>query len=390
MKRDFSNKFSEPLQKVWDSKDGISSLSSSEIPPVIEAIDSFLKQQKCEIETKLKLLVMRADGLARLGKYDEALLQYQHLRILAEQHKSNYYKIKAVNGIAVNYMVHGEFLRAIEVWETIISEIEEQRQKADVHNNLGIAYAMIDQCQKALENHYSSLKIDEELGLEQDVGINYTNLANTYWRLQQYDKCLELNLQVTAIFKKHHSDRYLASSYGNISGVYAEKGDYNKALEYASQSLILKEKYANVLETALTLTTLGSIYRHLHDHDRALEYYNKALATYIDFEDQYSTSNINLNIGWAYYEMGDIKNALKQVNSSLELALKINNPSVVMGNYKLLYSIHKHQKRYKSALDYHEKYHETYNKLFHENPKLMLAQSEADFYRKKTEQHAEN
>ena len=167
MKRDFSNVFSEPLQKVWDSKDGISCLSSSEIPPVIEAIDSFLKKHECDIETKLKLHAMRAEGLGRLGRYDEALLQYQHLRILAEQNKNNYYKIKAVNGIAVNYMVHGEFLQGIEAWESIISEVEDPRQKADVHNNLGIAYAMMDQCQKALENHYSSLKIDEELGLEQ-------------------------------------------------------------------------------------------------------------------------------------------------------------------------------------------------------------------------------
>lgn len=390
MKRDFSNVFSEPLQKVWDSKDGISCLSSSEIPPVIEAIDSFLKKHECDIETKLKLHAMRAEGLGRLGRYDEALLQYQHLRILAEQNKNNYYKIKAVNGIAVNYMVHGEFLQGIEAWESIISEVEDPRQKADVHNNLGIAYAMMDQCQKALENHYSSLKIDEELGLEQDVGTNYLNLANTYWRLQQYDKYLELNLKATAIFEKYQNHRYLASNFGNISSVYTEMGDYNKALYYASKSLVLKEKYANALETATTLTTLGSIYRHLEDHDKALEYYNKALATYIENKDPYSTSYSNLNIGWAYFEMDDIAEAFKKVKSSLELALKIDNPSVVMGCYKLLYRIHKHKKQYKRALEYHEKYLETYNKLFHENPKLMLAQSEADFYRKKTEQHAEN
>ncbi|MCK9309333.1 MAG: tetratricopeptide repeat-containing sensor histidine kinase [Candidatus Cloacimonetes bacterium] len=391
MKHDFMNYFSEPLKKVWESKDGINGLSSSEIQPVIEAIDDFLKKfkHKCSIDTKLKLMVMRAEGLGRIGNYDEALLQYQELRMIAEQHHNNYYKIKAVNGIAVNYMVHGEFLQGIECWESIIAEIEDPRQKADIHNNLGIAYAMMDKCQKALENHYNSLKIDEELGSEQDVGTNYLNLANTYWRLQQFDKCLELNLQATAIFEKCGSYRYLSSSYGNIGSLYTEMGDYEKALQYASKSLALKEKYANAVETAITLTTLGSIYRNLKDYDTSLEYYNKALATYVENKDQYSIAFTNLNIGWAYYEMGNIEEASRQVKASLKQALEIDNPTVLMGNYKLLYIIHKHQNQHKKALAYHEKYFETYNKLFHENPKLMLAQSEADFYRKKTEQHAE-
>jgi signal transduction histidine kinase len=384
--------FTEPLRKVWLSKDGVNGLSREEIPPVIEAINTFLERFKatCDSETQLKMLLLLAEGSYRLGDYNQAVYYFESIRSLAESKHILYYKIKAVNGIAVNHMVHGEFLQGIDLWEDLAPQIVDLQQRADGFNNLGIAYSMLDQYQKALESHYSSLRIDEELGLEKEIGTNYLNLANTYWRLQQYDKCLELYLKATEIFEKHKSYRYLSSSYGNISRVYTELQDYEKALAYANQSLELKTQYSNDLETALTLTSLGNIHSQLKNYSKALEYHNTALETYIKNKDQYSIAYSSLDIGWTYFEMEDLKKAYKFAKDSLKLAEEINNPTVIMGNYQLLSSIFKKQKKYKNALEFHEKYFETYKKLFHENPKLMVAQSEVDYYRRKTEQHAES
>jgi len=391
MLEDISRYFEPMLSKIWEDGSRINSLNRQEIDLLVDHITDLLKNHgdKINEQSHTKLLLILGDALVRKGKYAESVVHFERAKQLSEFLQDDYSRIKAVNGIAINYMVHGAFRQGIEAWESILDLIRDPKQKADMFNNLGIAYAMNDQYQKALEYHYGSLKIDEELKLEEEIGINYVNIANAQWKLKQFEKALDLYLKATAIFEKHGNQRYLSSSYGNIGSVYADLGDLEEALTYLNRSLELKKQYSNEHETALTIVRIGNIQRFMKKFDVALSLMNEALLTFEACHDSFTVAEILTTIGLTYFEMEDLNKSRKFTLKALKIASQNQNLAIQMKCHHLLYEIHSHKGQCKPALAQLEKHIEIYKKLFDANPKLMVAQSEVDYYRKKSEESIE-
>ncbi len=107
---------------------------------------------------------------------------------------------------------------SISLWE---SEVARGTNRADVYNNLGIAYtrrARYDEAEKTIKH---------ALRLRPDFASAHNNLANVYRHTGRYDKALEELQMATGLTE---DIVYAASGYISMGMVYEKKGEYDKAL----------------------------------------------------------------------------------------------------------------------------------------------------------------
>jgi len=389
---DLKRHFGAILKEVWDDNSKFEKLTREEVLSLSEQIAAVLQNRQIlpGPEQQLRLHIFWGDSLIRLGAHRDVLPVFEKSKALAIHLGDSFTKIKAINGIAVNYIMRGKFREGIEAWKSILAEITLPKQKADMYNNLGIAYAMNDEYQKALEYHYASLKLDEELGLEAEIGTNYVNIANAYWKMRQHEKCLELYQKAVEIFEKQQSQRYLAAAYGNIGNIYTEMGDLHTALEFQLRSLEIKKTYTNEMEIALGVMRLGEIYLKQNNFDKAIKHMQEAYQVFAHTGDHYSTALTNSRLGEAFFQTGNIEQAQHYAQKALQESLTNDHHSILVSAYNLLYRLASSQKDYQTALHYLEQHTEAERKLMGENPKLMVARSEVEYYRKQSEELLEN
>lgn len=379
------------LNNLLDSCAFINKLDSKQINELIQNLENYLEIEKLIID-KEKVITIKlglGDAYTRIGKFKQAEEFYTQALTASKQMNNINIKIHATNGICIINAIHNNYMKAIEGWRALLEEVEDSNHRADFYNNLGISYSMSDSHREALECQYNCLKIDEDLKREAQIAIDYFNLASTYMKLKQFDKSLELYNKSIYVFESKGELRYLAFAYSNISMVYSDLGKFDKALEYANRSLEIKHKYANELEIANTYAVIGGLYKNQNDYTKALGFYDKAKEIFEKGDDPQSLAGIFVKYGRLYFDNNNMIKAEEYCVKGFDIAAKNSFLQVISEAGKLLSIIYSNKKEYSSAHKYQSQYIDAYIKIFEDNPKILIARSESEYYRIKTEEQAE-
>ncbi|PKN74053.1 MAG: hypothetical protein CVU50_00315 [Candidatus Cloacimonetes bacterium HGW-Cloacimonetes-3] len=379
------------VTKTLEVCEKLNELDRTQIAGLVKDITDILDcdASDMEREERIKLHLGLADANAKIGEYEKAESEYQKVYEISSKLEDQPYKIKSVNGKCVIRAIHSDFISAIEGWKALLNEVTDIKVQADIYNNLGISYSMTDSYQEALKCQYQCLKIDEESGNELQIATGYFNLASTYMKLKQMDKSLELYNKAVQIFEQENQQRYLSFAFSNLSMVFTELQDFDQAISYANRSLELKQYFANDLEIGNTYANIGSILISQKNYAQALEYYNKAQAIFENGEDKIAFAELWVKFANLYFETEDWALAEEYALRGFELATGIDSPHIILEVSLFLGKLYAQQMKFELAFKYLQIHLETHAKIFEDNPKIMIAQSEADYYRKKTEEQAE-
>ncbi|MBI2279297.1 MAG: tetratricopeptide repeat protein [Bacteroidetes bacterium] len=164
---------------------------------------------------------------------------------------------------------------------------------ADSYNNVGIIYWNQGNYDKALENHFASIKIREEV--------------------------LEKAKQIKNNLHVNYSKKGLAASYNNIGLVFETQNKYEKAIENYSLSLKIQDEIQDRQGIANTYNNIGVIYYNQLNYDKALENYAIAKKYYTEINDKQGLSSILSNEGVVYKNQGKHDLALAKYFTSLKL-----------------------------------------------------------------------
>jgi tetratricopeptide (TPR) repeat protein len=129
--------------------------------------------------------------------------------------------------------VVGEYEKAQQLYEVLLNQTHDDREIADIYNQLG--WAMNEQGEYA------------------DA-------------IQFYEKSLEIRLQN---LPPNHPG--LVSSYNNISMMYDDRGEYSKALSYCTKVLEIKQKTlpANHPDLTTSYNNIGTIYDTMRESSKS-------------------------------------------------------------------------------------------------------------------------
>ena len=254
--------------------------------------------------------------------------------LLLERHKSFKMKKAAVVMVGMvliiqtyaTYSRNNVWRSNTAIWEDVVSK---SPQKGRGHNNLGEAFEMEGQIDRAVEQYQTAIRLDPSYPQA------YNNLGNVYESRGLIDEAIEqymMALKLNPNSPKAHNN--LGIAYGDKGLIdeaieeymialrlnpLIEMPHYNLGVAYRGKGLIDKaiEQYMMALSvnpnSPKAHNNLGVIFRDDGLIDAAIEEYMMALRLNPDYE------NARYNLGVAYWDKGLIDDAIEQYRAALKI-----------------------------------------------------------------------
>ncbi len=216
----------------------------------------------------------------------------------------------------------------------IFEELGLDEGMAKVHDTMASTYksqALID---KALKHYHESLRRKQECGSNiSEIAICYLNIGACYYSLSRLDQAQSFYERARKIWEKSGDRRKLAYIYNNIGGLYGRKNELDKAREYILKALEIRQDLGDKKGMASTLGNMGSLYEELGDTEPAMGFYIRSLELYNEIGNRRGIAYISGCLGGLYTFLGRLDEAEEHILRGLEITKKFKMKD--MENYCL-------------------------------------------------------
>ncbi|HHT97559.1 MAG TPA: tetratricopeptide repeat protein [Clostridiales bacterium] len=259
----------------------------------IEELDkiSFDKDLKIIQQNNKKIHILKGLALYNLGRYEEALIEYNKALDIEELTNLNL-DILLYKAVLLNKQEL--FIESIEILEKII---DSDNTKSEVFATIANSYFMIGDYDKALENYELAISIEKSnfdyhinlynvymkqnnLNAANNVFNNFEikelntktsrfNQARIYFYQKEYDRAL-------TEFELLANDSFI-ESYFYIGEIHSENKDIDLAINYYEKYI---ENNNNLNQNNYVFNKLGNLYMKKQDYKKALNIYEKGIDLY--------------------------------------------------------------------------------------------------------------
>lgn len=239
-------------------------------------------EQSLEIKRRLNDPLEMSKSLSNIGSiyhkigyHEKALEYYLQAQKIDEERKDSVSIASDFLNIGGIYYDKNDFKKAHDYFAKCMGfpGIDKMMQ-ANCLRNLGNVESLTGNYKKALEYHFRSLALDEELANKNGISSSYNNIGTVYEYLKEYDKALSFFNKSLAMKTELGDGNAIASTYGNIGLVYYDKGDYANARLYVEKGLEMAKTYRNMPVIRNGYEKLMLIYSKLKQSDKAIESFN--------------------------------------------------------------------------------------------------------------------
>lgn len=144
-------------------------------------------------------------------------------------------------------------------------------------NQMAVAFNSLGNFPKALEYYIEQLKMEEKLGVAENIAIVQLDIALLYNNAKDHDNALVYAKKADSIFNAHKLESYSLYSLLDIGDIYEKKNNIDSALYYTKKCLELSIKAKNKIITGTALNNLGNIYYKSGDDSDAFNSYKEGL-----------------------------------------------------------------------------------------------------------------
>ena len=237
----------------------------------------------------------------------------------------------------------------------IAIEIGDRAGEGGAYGNLGNAYLLLGDFQKAIEHPEKHLKIAIEIGNRAGEGQAYGNLGNAYKSLGDFRKAIEYHEKHLKIAIEIGDRAGEGRAYGNLGNAYKSLGDFRKAIEYHEKHLKIAIEIGDRAGEGRAYGNLGNAYRSLGDFRKAVKCHKKLLKIAIEIGDRAGEGQAYGNLGCAYNSLGDFRKAIEYHEKHLQIAREIGDRAREGGAYGNLGNAYKSLGDFRKAIEYHNK-----------------------------------
>lgn len=176
----------------------------------------------------------------------------------------------------------GDFYTAIDGYEHARHFLQLGFNYADCFKHSAIAYDLLGDFKKSLENHQKALLIfkqleDKDGDAKEAIPSCFHNIAMAFRGIGKMDSAFTYFNKALANYNKIDT-LIIANTYVEIAKTYLEQNSINSAQEYTQKSLALRLKVQNKQAIIESYTILAKIALKEKQYNQSLNYYNKAIA----------------------------------------------------------------------------------------------------------------
>ncbi len=341
---------------------------------------------------ELKLMNQLSAIHIRLGRHRDALDYGLRGERLARGSGDSLALAFALNNVGDAYRLLDDYDRARHyslASTQLFEELGDETALAEALSDVGVAYRRIGDFSKALEYYLRSHRVYEDIGDREGAARVLNNLGIVYRNLGQPEKALEFYRQALEIRQQDSRKTSIARILNNIGVAYEDLGQREQALESYSRALEIKEKLGNQRVIARTVNNIGRIYQQLGRFDDAMAFFGRGLLINEGIGDDSGTASALFGIATVQRGRGEPAAALQTLNRSLAIATRINTRGDIRSSYLLLSEIYAEMGRYREALEAFKQYEGVKSAIFDEGKREIVAEMQARFESDRKEKEIE-
>lgn len=321
--------------------------------------------------------------LSKMGRYNEAVAEYQKLLEFCQNHKlaerrvevfleigqllaktgehdralgyvhralSGYRRLKDPNGVCkslrnlgVIYIELGEFDDAETAYEEAIEISLENNFSllyADLYNNLGTIKNIKGDWKAALECYYKAREVYDQEGEVRKSAYNLNNIGITLMEQEQPENAHEYFLSALEVAGNIKDETLLLILNINLTDLSLKVGAFSEARQYcraAVEYLELKQLRNGQLVESKKLA--GKIAVNENNFDAALDYYKQALELCEELGLQYLQAEVLFEKGHLYLKTEQHVEALQVLENAFKLFNQMDVTGSVEKTEKLINSV---------------------------------------------------
>jgi len=201
-------------------------------------------------------------------------------------------------------------------------ELDNQEEKAQILQAIGVAYEGLNKPDEALRNLEQSIEINRALGKKGGVANNLVVIADVQASqgkaeaaVASFKEALDLDREIGA--KKNEADTMI-----DLGVLYEDKGQYDKAMQLYKESLQMQRDFGNEANQAICLNNIGNVYLAQGKSDDALTYYQQSLQLREKLGIPADIAQTLHNLGEGYARAAQFDNSLQSYMRALDLRRK--------------------------------------------------------------------
>jgi two-component system, NtrC family, sensor kinase len=246
----------------------------------------------------------------------------------------------------------GNFQESILVFNQSLNEyrdIEDQTGEANILSNLGSIYFMTGNSSRALELHFQSLKIAEEIDNKLRIGTSYNNIGTVYHQNKTTEsEALESYKKSLAVFQEIDYEPGIATASMNIGEVYFLGMQLDSAIYYHQMALTLCD---GTIDATFPLTQLGEIFGILGDFENALAYHQRSLEISEKLGAKFELTESLIGFAHTQKKQGNLQEAIRILERAKILAEEIEAKKELEEVFEGLSGLYASTGEYKSAYE---------------------------------------
>jgi eukaryotic-like serine/threonine-protein kinase len=156
-------------------------------------------------------------------------------------------------------------------------EVDNQEQKAQVLEAMGIAYQTMNKPEEALRNLEQARDINVRLGKKTGVANSLDWMANVQRSLGKPSLALANYTEALKLQREIGAKREAANTLISMGALFGYEGQLEKALALFKESLQIQRDIGDESNQAVCLNNIGATYENQGKNDDALAYYEQSL-----------------------------------------------------------------------------------------------------------------
>ncbi len=308
---------------------------------------------------KQKILLLKADILTEMEKFDEAL---EVLDIISHSYSKLEDKNQRYLVQAEGKKIRGKIHYYISDWEQAEEAFKEAEKMynlakdksglAAIYNNLGVLYMFQADWPRSEQCFLKSLAVEKETFNLNGISVCYNNLGGLMDDKGDQARSLFYLEEAVKLQRLLNEPYNIANIYNNIGITYADIGDYAKAEEAHRRSLDTAIEFGFYRNSIASLCNLGALYFKMGEWTKSIEFYEQAVAK--SEENNFNDGLIRAysNLGELYEKQGELNLAYDLCFKGLELIPHVNDQYIKAELYGNMGSVLTRMQKFKEAYPY--------------------------------------
>lgn len=245
----------------------------------------------------------------------------------------------------------------------------DSNQFSDIYHNIS---RLLSVSELQLGNYKESISLNFKILPFYEKQKNYkrvcglkANISWAYFNLMEWQKSKEYINETISLAKENKYSELMPDYYQRLATIFAGQIQYDtinkiekfdSAIFYYNLSLALLDTNEASWDLSNLYLNKGSLYTLMHMNDESIIEFQKALKINKSIDDNQGIANCYSNLGLTYINTNQLVKAEKVLLDAEQIALQMNDVSLLTDINKNLAVLYKRINKYKESSEYYEKY----------------------------------